>query len=166
MKCDLCNRPATVHITEIVDGKPHEYHLCDEHAREQLTRGESSSPPAKPSKPKEYMAALAAAPSKGELHRLDKQTCPVCGISFREFRSAGRLGCAYDYEAFREELIPLIENIHGEVQHCGKVPKRAPTDYARISELAQLRQALKRAIEAEDYEEAARLRDKIRALEK
>lgn len=164
MKCQYCNKPATIHITEIVDGTPHEYHLCDEHARQQIA-GQTPSATSKPKQPEDHMAALAAAPSKGELSRLDKRSCPACGITFREFRQTGRLGCAHDYEAFKAELLPLIENIHGATQHCGKVPSGAPETIARTSELLKLRQALRQAIEAEDYERAAELRDRIRELE-
>ena len=58
----------------------------------------------------------------------DKQVCPVCQITFLEFRNSGRLGCPYDYEVFRDELMPLLENIHDETRHSGKVPKRAPAE--------------------------------------
>ena len=95
----------------------------------------------------------------------DKQVCPICQITFLEFRNSGRLGCPYDYEVFRDELMPLLENIHGETRHSGKVPKRAPRNTQQQTTLIQLRNELKRAVAAEDYETAARLRDKIRAIE-
>ena len=56
----------------------------------------------------------------------DRQVCPVCQTTFLEFRNSGRLGCPYDYEVFRDELMPLLENIHDETRHSGKVPKRCP----------------------------------------
>src|SRR5271157_5862600 len=95
----------------------------------------------------------------------DKQVCPVCQIKFPEFRNSGRLGCPYDYEVFRDELMPLLESIHGETRHSGKVPKRAPRNTQQQTTLIQLRNELKRAVAAEDYETAARLRDKIRSIE-
>jgi len=160
IKCQKCSKPATIHITEIVQGSPHEFHLCEEHARQQLQPGESLEP----ANPAELaMAKLAAA--RKDTSELDKQTCPVCGISFLEFRNAGRLGCPHDYEAFRDELIPLLENIHGDTQHGGKAPKRVPQDRRQLSELARLRQAMKQAVAEEKYEEAARLRDQIQKLE-
>ena len=60
----------------------------------------------------------------------DKQVCPVCQITFLEFRNSGRLGCPYDYEVFRDELMPLLENIHGETRHSGKVPRAGPAEHA------------------------------------
>ncbi|MFO0908460.1 MAG: UvrB/UvrC motif-containing protein [Isosphaeraceae bacterium] len=94
-----------------------------------------------------------------------KHACPQCQITFAEFRSSGRLGCPYDYEVFRDELMPLLENIHDETRHSGKVPRRAPRNSQQQTELIQLRNDLKRAIAAEKYEEAARIRDRIKTIE-
>ena len=103
----------------------------------------------------------------GELvGELAEATCPDCGIKFMEFRAEGRLGCPYDYEVFRDELMPLLENIHGETRHSGKVPRRAPRNTQQQTTLIQLRNELKRAVAAEDYEVAARLRDQIKGIEK
>ena len=96
---------------------------------------------------------------------LNQRECPHCGIKFVEFRNTGRLGCPHDYQEFREELTPLLENIHGETRHVGKTPRRLPQNKQTQSELMQLRNRLKQAINKEDYEEAAKLRDKIRTLE-
>ena len=76
----------------------------------------------------------------------DKQVCPICQLTFLEFRNTGRLGCPYDYEVFRDELMPLLENIHDETRHSGKVPKRAPRNTQQQTTLIQLRNDLKRAI--------------------
>jgi len=100
-----------------------------------------------------------------ETAALNQRECPHCGIKFVEFRNSGRLGCPHDYQEFREELTPLLENIHGETRHCGKTPRRLPQNKQTQSELVQLRGRLKQAINKEDYEEAARLRDQIRTLE-
>src|SRR5207245_6688672 len=99
-----------------------------------------------------------------ELGLLNRQ-CPVCGIKFVEFRNSGRLGCPHDYQEFLEELTPLLENIHGEVKHCGKVPRRQPQNKQAQNELLQLRKQLQQAVTREAYEEAAQLRDRIRQLE-
>ena len=163
IKCQKCSKPATIHITEIVQGSPLEFHLCEEHARQQLSSDEPVE--AAGSAAEKAMAQLAKAAKSRDTSELDKQTCPVCGITFLEFRNAGRLGCPHDYEAFRDELIPLLENIHGETQHGGKMPKRVPPDRRRQTELIQLRHALRQAVSAENYEEAARLRDQIKQAE-
>jgi protein arginine kinase activator len=91
--------------------------------------------------------------------------CPACGISFVEFRNHGRFGCPHDYDAFKAELLPLMESVHGDTRHAGKTPRRAPRAKTAQVELAQLRQRLQALVVEENYEEAARVRDRIRELE-
>ena len=100
-----------------------------------------------------------------ETSLLNQRECSVCGVKFVEFRNTGRLGCPHDYQEFREELLPLLENIHGETRHCGKTPRRLPHNKQTQSELLQLRKQLQQAVTREAYEDAAQLRDKIRQLE-
>lgn len=164
MKCQKCAKPATFHITDIEGGKPREYHFCDEHARQHLAPAEE----AQESTPMSELAkklAVSGSSSSREPSPADRQSCPICQITFLEFRNSGRLGCPYDYEVFRDELMPLLENIHEETRHSGKVPKRAPRNSQQQTTLIQLRNDLKRAVAAEDYETAARVRDKIKAIE-
>src|SRR5690606_383463 len=113
MKCQKCDKTATFHITELTGGKPQELHLCEEHAKEYLTQAETE-PTGAPSLAGALAQQLAVGQTADELSRLDKRTCPVCGITFSEFRSQGRLGCPHDYVCFQKELGPLILNIHGE----------------------------------------------------
>ena len=162
MKCQKCPKAATFHITDIERGKPREYHYCDEHAREHLDPGREAVEGSSMGKLAEGLAKGAAR----EPSPADKQTCPLCQISFLEFRNSGRLGCPHDYDVFRDELMPLLENIHDETRHSGKVPRRAPQGSQQQSVLIQLRNDLKRAVAAEDYERAARIRDQIKGLER
>ena len=126
MKCQKCAKPATFHITDIVEkGKHREFHFCDEHARQHLAPPEEALET--PTDERARQEADRQRPgSLREPSPADKQVCPVCQITFLEFRNSGRLGCPYDYEVFRDELMPLLENIHGETRHSGKVPRRAP----------------------------------------
>jgi protein arginine kinase activator len=166
MKCQKCAKPATFHITDIVEkGKHREFHYCDEHARQHLAPPEEALEA--PTMSEIAKKLIVSAPgSLREPSPADKQACPVCQITFLEFRnSGGRLGCPYDYEVFRDELMPLLENIHGETRHSGKVPRRAPRNTQQQTTLIQLRNELKRAVAAEDYEAAARLRDSIKSIE-
>ncbi|MAG94588.1 MAG: DNA helicase UvrBC [Planctomycetaceae bacterium] len=156
-KCHRCSKPATLHITEIRDGAVHELHLCEACAQEYLSSSDAVE---------EAQVELSSKLLEEEqLEELDRIVCPNCGISFRQFRSQGRLGCPHDYVAFEEELLPLLENIHGETQHCGKFPKRAPQASQRQYQLIKLRNELRAAVEDELYEEAARLRDEIQTVE-
>jgi protein arginine kinase activator len=164
MRCEKCPKPATFHITDIVEkGKHREFHFCDEHARQHLAPTDETS-----EQPISELAKKLIVSGQGPLREpspADKQVCPICQITFLEFRNSGRLGCPYDYEVFRDELMPLLENIHGETRHSGKVPRRAPRNTQQQTTLIQLRNELKRAVAAEDYETAARLRDQIKGIE-
>ncbi|WP_165247920.1 UvrB/UvrC motif-containing protein [Paludisphaera soli] len=170
MKCQKCAKPATFHITDVIEkGKHQEFHFCDEHARQHLAPPEDAAeaPPIGELAKKlaSHAGVGSAPPTLREPSPADKQVCPVCQITFLEFRNSGRLGCPYDYEVFRDELMPLLESIHGETRHSGKVPKRAPRNTQQQTTLIQLRNELKRAVAAEDYEAAAKLRDKIKEIE-
>ena len=158
MKCQKCTKAATLHITEVIsDDQFEELHLCEECANKYLYE-----PQNKPAKGGE--AALVE--ESDEASSLNQKECPQCGIKFVEFRNSGRLGCPHDYQEFRDELLPLLENIHGDPpRHTGKVPRRLPQSKQMQSELTQLRKQLLQAVNKEAYEEAARLRDRIRQLE-
>lgn len=163
MKCQKCEKTATFHITELTGGKPQELHLCEECAREYLTQPES--PDGTPASLAGALAQqLAVGQTAADLARLDQQSCPVCGITFFEFRNKGRLGCPHDYVCFEKELDPLLLNIHGETRHVGKRPRRTPGDTDSHTQLIRLRREMKEAITAEDYERASELRDEIRQV--
>ncbi len=163
MKCQKCDKTATFHITELTGGKPQELHLCEDCAREYLTQPESSD-----GTPASLAGALAQQLAVGQtaadLARLDQQSCPVCGITFFEFRNKGRLGCPHDYVCFEKELDPLLLNIHGETRHTGKRPRHDHGDTDRHTQLIRMRREMKDAITAEDYERASELRDEIRQV--
>ena len=108
---------------------------------------------------------LAVGQTAEELARLDQRSCPVCGITFYEFRNQGRLGCPHDYVCFEKELEPLIVNIHGETEHKGKKPKHGAGGTQQRTELIRLRREMKEAIEEENYERAKELRDEIKRVE-
>jgi len=167
MKCQQCDRPATFHITELTGGKPQELHLCEEHARQYLTQssGEPSSSGNIQAVLAQQVNQMAIGQTAEELAQLDQQSCPVCGITFFEFRSQGRLGCPHDYVAFQAQLEPLILNVHGESEHVGKRPKRGPNSTERRTQLIRMRREMKEAVEGEKYERASELRDLIRRIE-
>jgi protein arginine kinase activator len=158
MKCQKCPKQATLHITEVVSDEHYEeLHLCEDCAQKYMHDPQASEGKA---------SASAAVLEEGdETAALSQRECPICGIKFVEFRNSGRLGCPHDYQEFREELTPLLENIHGETRHCGKTPRRQPQNKQTQAELTQLRKQLHQAVTREAYEEAARLRDRIRQLE-
>ncbi|MCY2976483.1 MAG: UvrB/UvrC motif-containing protein [Planctomycetota bacterium] len=164
MKCQHCDKPATFHITELIDpSEPASVHLCEDHARVYLAQGSTAGPVS-------ALAGMLAKQLKIEqaaqkLSEVDQKTCPACGITFAEFRQGGRLGCGYDYVHFQEDLEPLLINIHGATEHIGKRASQAEGAGNRQHEVVQLRKEMKAAIEKEDYETAGKLRDQIREIE-
>lgn len=162
MKCYRCSNPATLHVTEIIKNVPHELHLCEECAQQYLANPKSSFPQAS----EDDEEADVNEEVQAELEEIDKLVCPNCGISFKEFRGQGRLGCPHDYIAFQEELLPLLENIHGETQHVGRIPKRAPEDSRKQFQIIKLKNDLRQAVAEESYEKAAEIRDEIQKLER
>ena len=113
----------------------------------------------------DIISGLIGASGAKELARLSKTTCSECGISYMDFHSTGRLGCANDYKVFSRELTPLIERIHGSAKHVGKIPPGAGREVVKENRLLRLRKDLKDAIQREAYEEAAKIRDEIRSVE-
>ncbi len=157
MKCERCSKPAVLHITELRQGEVRALHLCEGCAKEYLSH-------AQPSK-KDGAIESDTGAEEAALDDLELQVCPNCGIAFKEFRSLGRLGCPHDYVVFEDELLPLLENIHGETTHTGKIPKRSPQSSQIQFKLIKLRSELRSCVEEERYEDAARIRDSIRQLE-
>jgi len=91
--------------------------------------------------------------------------CPNCGMTYQNFRKLGRLGCSVCYEAFKKELAPLLKRIHGSDRHVGKVPLKGGKTIKDTRTLQDLKLQLEKAIQTEEFEDAAKLRDKIRDLE-
>ncbi len=162
MMCDICGKKkATVHLTEIVDEQMSEMHLCEECARQKSVHMEQQFGLA------DLLAGLADfGKPMGEAEKIDLQ-CRNCGMTYEDFRKFGRLGCSECYEAFKGQLAALLKKVHGSNQHLGKTPVRMPqSEKKRIEGFQDLKNQLMQAIQMEDFEKAADLRDKIRDLEK
>ena len=173
MKCQQCDKQAVFHITELETGEVRELHLCEDHARTYLNQSEAAEgdDEDKPSAGG-LTGPLTVGQTADELALLDKKACPMCGITFFEFRNQGRLGCPHDYVHFETELEPLIANIHGATQHPGRKPERAAAEAATLPEGTEeltgvigLRRSMQEAITCEDYEKARESRDAIRRIE-
>jgi protein arginine kinase activator len=164
MKCENCQKnPATFHYVERQNDQiVKDVHLCEECTRQ---KGIQHMQFSLSSVLGQLMSPQAMGGSQVAKEMADV-ACPRCGITYLEFRQKARLGCAQDYDVFRKALLPLLEKIHGNAQHKGKVPPSGGS--ARMlkhKELFDLRRELERQIKAEHYEEAARIRDRIRQLE-
>lgn len=163
MKCQKCDKLATFHITDLSGDQVLALHLCADCVKDYLQ-------PDKPVQPATTVTNIISKQLKlgqttEELAELDDKECPICGISFYEFRQGGRLGCPNDYVFFATELEPLLNNVHGSVEHVGKKPLRGPHDTQPQTELIKLRREMKEAVDCEDYELASELRDRIKSVE-
>ena len=168
MQCDVCGKKkATVHLTEIVDQQMSEMHLCEECARQKSVQMEQQFGLA------DLLAGLADMGSKGTpakdaaaAAKTAALTCAKCSLSYDDFRKFGRLGCSKCYESFKNHLATLLKKIHGSNQHFGKSPARIPQgEKKKIEDLQDLKHQLMSAIQMEDFEKAAKLRDEIRQIE-
>jgi len=157
--CQECQKSiATVHLTEIKSGQRQEKHLCENCARNMDFQYKQ------PVTIQELLGTLLE--KSGQKESSKTQTpCPQCGITFAEFKNKGRLGCAYDYEFFGNEVENLLNKMHGSTRYVGKSPPGHNTEPIHKNELMKLKTRLKRVVSAEEYEEAARIRDRIIELE-
>ena len=156
MLCEECNKnPATVLITVMSGNDTTIRHLCQECVEKMETsiaKGDMST----------FLSALL-----NILSREPKQAtlrCDICGLSYEEFQNSGKLGCAHCYQTFSEQLKPLLLRVHGRSQHAGRVPSSHQNERAIARCLAELKERMEQAVSSENFEEAASLRDEIRAL--
>jgi len=157
MDCDLCSEKATVFLTQLVDGQMKKMCLCEDCAKEKgvtdptgfaladLLLGDSAE------------AKGSAAPSG--------RACPECGFTLEDLKRVRRFGCANCYSVFRTEVEGMLGSLHKGSKHVGKVPEGQMERHQRNQRLEQLRSRLDQAIAAENYEEAAGLRDEINGIE-
>ncbi len=159
MVCDNCgSTEAVVHLTQIVNNQMSTHRLCEKCAAE---KGLESTPEPASIPLTDFLAQMGKDPAPDT-----NPQCSFCGLTFKDFRETGRLGCPHCYETFASHLQRLLRRVHGGTQHVGKVylpPDPSASELER--RLEGLRRKLHRAVEAEDFERAAELRDQIRSLE-
>jgi len=159
MLCDSCGKnEAVVHYAEVVNGKMKKMNLCEGCAVNKGVGIHSTFSIA------DLLGGLTdwEKPKEGE----ETAACPVCKMTYADFKKKGRLGCLSCYETFKKSLEPLLEAIHKSDHHVGKVPKKLEASAGNIAKLRKLKDELQGAIASEDFERAARLRDEIKKIEK
>jgi protein arginine kinase activator len=163
MVCDNCgSSDAVIHLTQIVNNEMKNLHLCEQCAAEKGLDG-SQVPANFPLT--DFLAQMGEGPQSREGSTV-RETCSFCGLSFQEFRDSGRLGCPHCWTTFEPHLRGLLRRVHGSTRHVGKVYLSPdPSVSEREKRLEGLRRKLRRAVEMEDFERAAELRDEIRTLE-
>jgi protein arginine kinase activator len=168
MMCQACGKKtATTHIKTIVNGKLTEYHLCSDCAKE---KGYSH-----------FMndwnwnfGNMLGGFMSNVFDTEPVTRCKTCGSSFEEITESGKVGCADCYQTFRRKLVPVIQRIHGTTRHKGKAPGSSalrvmeqahPMVPVEETLLEEKKRLLKQAVEAQDFEQAAVLRDEIKEME-
>jgi protein arginine kinase activator len=149
--CSVCGAPATVHLTQIVQSKMTKVHLCEACAE----KGGAGDPAIF-----QLAGALAGATAGSPAH-----SCPNCGLTDADFLKRGRLGCPDCWIHLSPLLTPLVRKVQQGVEHLGRGPAGARSPEHMRRRLEAARGEMRTAVETEDYEAAARLRDLIRELE-
>jgi protein arginine kinase activator len=158
MLCDVCKcNDATVFLTQIVEGKMQKVNLCDACSKEKGVQEPTGSALA------DLLLGIGAA------EEIEKgggtQKCAVCGFTQADFKKTGRLGCSTCYLTFAEGLGSLLKAMHKGTEHVGKVPEHAQRAAELNDRVRSLNESLKKAVEEENYESAASLRDQLKQLE-
>lgn len=169
MICQVCGKKtATTHIKTIVNGKLTQYHLCSECAKE---KGYSNLFTDWGLGFGNLLGGLIG----GNAAEENVVRCGTCGASFEEITKTGKIGCADCYKTFRRQLVPVIQRIHGTTRHKGKVPGGSALRIADSNNkimpvgeslLEEKKRQLQKAIESQNFEQAAVLRDEIKEMEK
>lgn len=163
MKCDVCGKnEAVIHVKQIMGDQVKELHLCSECAREKGISGEEDLIELSLSQLLTGLIDLTDKYSGGE----QKDVCPVCGTTIKDFRKNASVGCADCFNIFNKEIENYLENTAGQAQHTGKLPEKVVTLKTLLVDKESLREKLEIAIEQENYEQAAVLRDRIKIIEK
>ncbi len=162
MLCERCQqKQATVHMQQIFNGEKTEVHVCQDCA------GQMDFPISFDHIFHGFLDSMFSAGNMEGLQELGakKLMCEACGMTYEDIKKSGRLGCENCYHAFRKELDSILRNVQGSNQHEGKFPKRAGLDLYLKREIDKLKLEQLKAIENEEYEEAARIRDLIKQRE-
>ncbi|MBR3842972.1 MAG: UvrB/UvrC motif-containing protein [Christensenellaceae bacterium] len=154
MLCDVCEKnEATIHTIQYINGTTSEQHLCPDCAAKLQSEFGMLGKISNNDFIKNFFTVK---------HSAEKR-CPNCGYSFEDFKKSGFLGCPDCYQAFRQEILPMLRRVHGHTKHIGAVPEKADERAKARHEIEELKRRLAEAISEENFEEAAKLRDQINA---
>jgi protein arginine kinase activator len=160
MRCNNCGkREAVIQLTQVENNEMRVLHLCEPCAAERGVETDSH-------KINAPLADFLAQIGKGVGEATTSGRCPSCGMTPAQLRQTGRLGCGVCYSHYDEHLRGLLRRLHGGTKHVGKVVLPTdPSENDRTARLVSLRRSLQRAVDAEDFEHAASLRDQLKRLE-
>jgi len=164
MLCESCHQnEASVHLTQVVDGKVEKFHLCEACAAEKGidVHAEPMDLSGMMENIKDELAHLKDDLQSKKIPSIT--VCKICGMTRTEILKKGRLGCEHCYDCFAAEMLPVIVSLQHCDQHMGKIPQRSSARLKASVELVRLRRELEKAVAGENYERAAQLRDQIKA---
>ncbi|KPK74717.1 MAG: hypothetical protein AMJ89_05570 [candidate division Zixibacteria bacterium SM23_73] len=162
MLCQDCRkREATVHLTQVINNKKVVLNLCRECAER---RGFRNPLEGVPFPLAEFLSSMLSQTQREKPSKESAVVCSSCKMSFSDFAKTGRLGCGNCYLTFRSQLNDLLRKVHGSTQHRGKFPHSTRDVMKPLWEETKLQDELRKAIEEEDFERAAQIRDRIKAL--
>ena len=154
MKCDVCSKEATVFLTQIINGQMTTVNLCDTCSKEKGVTDTMG------------FGLAEAFLSPGSAKSAEELSCPACGFTQAQLKKIGRMGCPECYSTFREGLDGLLTAMHHGTKHVGKIPTGKAVSQAEMKRvIAQSREDLLKAVKEERYEEAARLKAEIEAMQ-
>lgn len=160
MKCENCGeREAIMHLTKIHNGVKKEYNLCEICAKKLNSFSHYPSFDFH-----QFFSGLLDNDfsfSSNE-SKIQELRCPQCNMDYSTFKRSGRVGCSECYRAFGDYMSPLIRRIHGSNQHTGKIPNHASKEIKVRREVEKLKKQLQKAVEREEYELAAKIRDELK----
>jgi protein arginine kinase activator len=163
LMCQACGiRPAKIHFTEVVNHNMVTMDLCAECAGEKgidvkMAGGYGLG---------DLVAGVWDSAVETQAEKIGKVRCPECGYAYSDFKKMGRFGCPECYRAFESQLLVLLRQLHGSTQHDGKSPRQLGPEALIRKELVDLKEELTRAVQREEFEKAATIRDRIKELEK
>ncbi|MGC9944118.1 MAG: UvrB/UvrC motif-containing protein [Verrucomicrobiota bacterium] len=159
MQCSICKeKPASVHLTQIVGDKMQKLDLCEDCAKVKGVNDPSGFAMA------DIMLGLGAAQELDQSVGGVEVKCPRCGFTQADFKKSGRLGCPECYKTFAEGLASLLKTMHKGTRHAGKAPESLRLTRENADRLRMLQKKLAKAIESEDFELAANIRDEIKQV--
>ncbi|WP_010245581.1 UvrB/UvrC motif-containing protein [Acetivibrio cellulolyticus] len=160
MLCQNCQkRVANIQVTQVINNAKNVIYLC-----EQCARDEGKIIIGSPLSVNDFFSGLIGFPVRPSVAE-QQLVCDKCGMSYEEFKKIGKLGCENCYQVYGDKLMPILKRLHGNLQYHGKVPKKVYETVKVSKEIDSLKEQLDKAVKSEEYEKAAEIRDKIRALE-
>ena len=164
MLCERCHkRLATLRYSEVVNGKAAVRNICRRCLEE--IQGDAGAGFEVQGAPTARHRRAAAASEEHPIATTSERQCPSCGMPLEDVLKTGQIGCNVCYETFSEPLESLIRGVHTAMRHRGKMPRIDSARDRKRAELQSKRALLRSALKMENYEEAAVLRDQIKALE-